>query len=190
MKLTDSFCCFVICCSMSCLGASAQEVVHATEGKVLNVDTKAGTISLNTNDGTSGLFKDLPDQKATEAVEKDLRGEVVPADKFTAKGEQVVLLYEGYGNDRTAVAVHDVGPNVSTSTGTVERYDKHAHVLTLKTDAGKEVSFHVDGKTIADAPEGATDGLRFEPPKGAHVTVASITGPSGGPLAVFIGPSE
>lgn len=191
MTLKTSFCGFVVCCSISCLTASAQEVVHAVQGKVLNVDNKGRTILLNTNDGTSGQFKDLPDQKATEAVQKDLRAEVVPADKFTAKGDQVVLLYEGYGNERSAVAVHDVGTNVSTSIGTVERYDKHAHLLTLKTDAGKEMTFHVDAKTIADAPEGATDGLRFEPPKGDHVKVASTpTAATGDHLAVFIGPAE
>ena len=190
MTLKGSFCCLVVCCSITCLEASAQEVVHALQGKVVNLDQKNQTMSIQSGDGSSIALKDLPDQKVTEAVEKDLRAEVVPADKFNAKGDQVVLLYEGYGDQRTAVAIHDLGPTITASVGVVERYDKHAHVLTLKTDAGKEMSFRVDGKTIADAPEGATDGLRFDPSKGDHLSVASTTGPKGDQFAVFIGPAD
>jgi hypothetical protein len=190
MTLKRSLCGVVVCCSIGCLTASAQEVVHALQGKVVNLDQKAQTLSVTPVNGATIALKDLPEQKATDAVEKDLRAEVVPADKFTAKGHQVVLLYEGYGDQRTAVAVHDLGATVTANLGTVERYDKHGHVLTIKTAAGKELAFHVNATTIADAPEGATDGLRFEPSKGDHVTVASTVGPKGNQLAVFIGPAD
>jgi hypothetical protein len=190
MRPLRTLCCIAACFSATCLAASAQEVVHALQGTVQNTNPKAGTISLNTGDELGGSFKDMPSANAAKAIDKDLRAEVVPAGSFTNKGDQVILLYEGYGEQRTAVAVHDLGVTPVTDTvGTVQRFDKHVHILTIKTDAGKPATFHLDAKTIADAPNGATDGLRYEPSKGDHVKIASVTD-SGNQLAVFIGPAD
>lgn len=188
MRTLRTLCCLVGCFSAACFAASAQEVIHAVEGTVQNIDQKAGTITLTNNNSTGGAFKNAPAKTGTDALDKELRAEVVPAAQFTAKGDKVVLLYEGYGDQRTAVAVHDLGSGVVTNLkGTVDRADKHAHTINMKTDDGKEQTFHVDPKTIADTSTGVSEGLKFEPNQGDHIKVSAAPAQDGTLTALFIG---
>ncbi len=171
MSALRTLLCVAASVSLSCLAASAQEMVHATQGTVSSTST--GSLSLQAPDGSGGTFKELSDSDSQHAVAKDLRTVVTPADKFSTNGNHVVLLFEGYGDTRTAVAVRDLGTApVTTTTGAVEHFDKHVHELTLKTADGKTINIKLDEKTIADTPNGVTDGTRFDPPHNSHVTVA------------------
>ena len=180
--------CLLTCFSATCLAASAQEVIHALEGTVQNINQKAGNITITNNNGTGGIFTDASAKVTTQALDKDLRADTVPATQFNSKGNDVVVLYEGFGDQRTVVAVHDLGTGTVTNfKGTVERTDKHAHTFTIKTDDGHEQAFHLDGKTIADTSTGVSEGLKYEPNRGDHIKVSAGPGQDGALTALFIG---
>ena len=85
--------------SLACLSATAQEVVHALVGTVNGVDAKAKTITILTDDGSSGTFKDMTDDHAAIEFDKDIRSESTAADEFNKKsGARVIVYYYGYGD--------------------------------------------------------------------------------------------
>jgi hypothetical protein len=162
-------------------------MIHALAGTVDNVDQKSGTIAINTDDGSRGNFKAA--SKLPNALDKSLRADVVPAAEFTSKSEHVIVYYTGDSEVRTAVAVEDLGKaSLEKDTGTVVRFDKHAHTLTIKNDKGTEISFHIAPKTVAETSTGAVEGYKFDLDKGESVRVTA-TGASGDQTALFIVPS-
>lgn len=167
--------------------ASAQEIVHALSGTVTKVDPQAKTIQVTTNDGSEGTFS-YPSQKgATEvSFDRDVKGRTTPVASFDKTNEQVVVYY--YGNDsvRTAVAVQDLGPGpFDTVEGTVTKFNRKQREISVKDGSGKEWSFTIDPKAMADSTMGAVPGDRFSPSKGDNVRVIA-TKASGGETALFI----
>ena len=51
------------CISSVAIAATAQEVVHALTGTVRSIDPASKTITIFTDNGSEGLFKDLMDPK-------------------------------------------------------------------------------------------------------------------------------
>jgi hypothetical protein len=167
--------------------ASAQEIVHALAGTVNNVNQKDGLIAINTDDGSRGTFKAT--SKLPANLDKNLSADVVPAAKFTATSTHVILYYFGDGEVRTAVAVHDLGTAaLEKETGAVVRFDKHAHLLTIKNASGAEVSFHIGAKTVAETSMGAVEGYKFDLEKGDQVRITAAT-VDGNDTALFIVPA-
>jgi hypothetical protein len=175
--------CFLTVASAS---ACAQEVVHALAGKVVAVNTKASTFLLAPDDGTDGQFR-LPSASHTPIdFDKTVRGETTPAATFGKTGSEVVLFYDGYGNERTALAVHDLGTGpLDKSAGTVAKFNKHERLLTIKTDAGTTTSFHIDDKTVAETSDGVEVGEKFSPEKGRQIRVVAAKS-SGVETALFV----
>ena len=97
----------------------------------------------------------------------------------------MIVFYYGNDGDRTAVALKSLGAGPFASTnGTVTKYDGHAHTLAVTDEAGKEVTFKIDQKTVAETTMGAVPGQKFSAEKGDHVRVVSSTA-DGAPTALF-----
>jgi hypothetical protein len=167
--------------------ASAQQIVHALSGTVTKVDPQAKTIQIKTNDGSEGVFS-FPAQKgATEvSFDRDVKGRTTPVSSFDKTNEEVVVYY--YGNDsvRTAVAVQELGTGpFDTVEGTVTKFNRKQHDLSVKDASGKEWDFTIDPKAMADSMMGAVPGDRFSPSKGDNVRVIA-TKAKGAETALFI----
>jgi len=167
--------------------ASAQEIVHALAGTVSNVNQKDGLIAINTDDGSRGTFKAAA--KLPANLDKNLCADVVPAAKFTTPSTHVIVYFIGDGEVRTAVGVHDLGAAaLEKNTGTVVRFDKHAHLFTIKNASGGEASFHIGTKTVAETSMGAVEGYKLDLDKGDQVRVTAAT-VDGNETALFIVPA-
>lgn len=179
-------CWFVGLLSFASLAASAQEVVHALAGIVTSINPTQKTIDINTDDGSEGLFKDLTNSGVSLDFEKNIRADSTPANAFTQKGSHVIVYYFGNGDQRTVVALQDLGSGpLKKVSGEVYKYDKHQHLLTIKDTAGANESFHIDTKTVAETAVGVVEGARFDPEKGVPVRVTATLA-NGSPEALFI----
>jgi hypothetical protein len=166
--------------------ASAQLIVHALTGKVTAVHLDSKTILVATDDGSPGKFGVLTQKDVPLAFDKNVKAMTVPASSFTKANSQVVVFYFGDDDARTTVAVEDLGTaSLVKALGTVVKVDKHAHLLTIKTDSGELQTFHIDTKTFADSSSGVVEGEKFDPDKGAKVRVTA-TMENGAPTALFI----
>jgi hypothetical protein len=87
---------------------------------------------------------------------------------------------------RTAVALQDLstGP-FEKSSGTVVRFRRNEHVLTLKSKSGGEESFQIGPKTVAETALGAVEGYELDLEHGdpVQVTAAPV---DGGETALFV----
>jgi len=174
------------CFSVASLAATAQEVVHALTGTVNSINLTAKTITVITDDGSYGIFKDMSTSHASIEFDKNIRTDSTAADEFKKSGERVIVYYYGFGTVRTVVALRSLGPGPFTkSRGTVVKFDKREHSLSIKDQSGAIESFKITRSTVADTGTGAVEGLKFEPGNGDQVQVIS-TVVSGGTTALFI----
>ena len=172
--------------SLSAFAANAQQVVHALAGTVTNINPTNKTIIINTDDGSEGLFKDMTVSNGSLDFAKDLRADSTPADAFSKKGTHVIVYYCGDGDERTAIALQDLGGGpLQKISGSVTKFNRHQHLLTIKDSAGVSESFHIDPKTVAETAVGAVEGERFDPEKGDQVRVTATLA-AGSPEALFI----
>jgi hypothetical protein len=159
--------------------ATAQEVIHAMAGTVNAIDPSAKTITVITDDGSGGLFKDLTNFKASFDFNKKVRAESIPADVFKNKGNHVIVFYYGLGANQTVVALKDLGTGpFEKTTGSLVKFDKHSRLLTIKTDSGTTESFLVGPETIGDSDQGTVPGDQLDLSRGEklRVTSAAIKG--------------
>jgi hypothetical protein len=178
-------CLFMGALSFTFVAASAQQIVHALTGKVTAISPASKTIQVDTDDGSQGVF-DIMTQNVLISFEKSVKALTIPAISFNKADCQVVVFYFGQEGSRTIVAVEDLGPGpLVNSSGTVLKVDKHAHLLTIKSDAGEEQTFHIDAKTLADSTYGVMEGQKFSPDKGTKVRVTA-TAQNGESTALFI----
>jgi hypothetical protein len=164
--------CFIVV-TLACYSsaANAQWVVHALGGTVKLVNPSAKSIILVTDDGSSGLFQLPPKSDVNLTFDKDVRAETTASEKFTGNiGTHVILYFFGEDNTRTTVAVHSLGSGpFEKVTGTVLKFSKHDHVITLQTKAGKTETIVVSDKTVVDTSDGVAQGRRFRAEKGDHL---------------------
>ena len=167
--------------------ARAQEVVHALSGTVTKVDPQGRTIQVTTNDGSNGTFNFPPKASNVEIdFDRNVKDRTTPVSTFNKPKEEVVLYFYGGNSVRTAVAVQDLGPGpFVTVEGTVTNFNKHQHQISVKDSAGKEQTFDIDAKAMADTPNGAVPADKCSPSKGDNVRVIA-TKANGGTKALFI----
>ena len=67
--------CFVGLLSFVSCAAHAQEVVHALAGIVTSINPTQKTITINTDDGSEEVFKDMSKSKVAIDFEKNLRAD-------------------------------------------------------------------------------------------------------------------
>lgn len=159
----------IACC---CSAANAQAVVHALGGTLNGVYPAANSVTLTTDDGSSGAFQLAPKSEPNLNFDKEVRADTSSPEKATAKGAHVILYYFWDGDARTAVAVQSLGSGpFAKVTGKVVGFNKHDHVLTLRTADGKTETIQVSDKTVVDTSDGVATGERFEAGKGEDVRV-------------------
>ena len=180
-------CLFVGCLLLATFAATAQEVVHALCGTVRSINSTAKTITIATDDGSEGLFKDFTKSNVSLDFDKRIRAEATMADAFTKNGVQVIVCYFGNSDVRTAVALQNLGTGpFEKSSGTVVKFHRNEHVLTIKNKSGVEESFHISPKTLAETAMGAVKGYELDLEDGDQVQVTASP-VSGGETALFIG---
>ena len=172
--------------TLSTVAAAGQQVVHALAGKVTAVYPATKMIKVTTDDGSAGLFQVMKTDTPLN-FEKSVRALTTPAGSFNKLNDQVVVFFFGDDEgDRTVVAVEDLGAApLEKTVGTIVSINKHAHELTIKSDAGLEKTFHMDAKTIGDASLGVVEGQKLDVDKGAKVRITSTT-ENGADTALFI----
>jgi hypothetical protein len=172
--------------SLVSLAAHAQEVVHALTGTVNHIDPATKTITVLTDDGSDGTFRDMTVARTSINFDKNIRNESVAADDFKSNGARVIVYYYGLGENRTVVALRDLGPGpITTSTGTLVKFDKGAHTISIQDASGVVESFVITHDTVADTDGGAAGGMKFDGAKGQHVRVTTSE-VNGSKAALFI----
>lgn len=156
--------------------ASGQMIVHAVSGEVKAVTP--GNISVAPDSsGSESQFTIAGSGNVQLNFGSDLKASSVMPSKFDKIGDYALVYYYGYGDQRTAVAVKDLGTGPFTKTqGTVESFDKHTRTLTLKDESGKDVSLVLDEHMVVDTDQGVDTGRKFSPHKGDHVRVTYAAG--------------
>ncbi len=186
LKTLSQACCLVGVVSLAAFAANAQEVVHALAGTVSSINPAAQTITIKTDDGSEGLFKDLVKSNVSVDFDRNVRTASIPAGSFTRQGAHVIVYYFGAGDVRTAVALQELGAGpLQKISGSVYKFNKHQHLLTIKDAAGTSESIHIDPKTVAETPWGAVEGDKIDPGKGDRVRVTAVLA-NGAEDALFI----
>lgn len=161
------------------LPACAQQMVHAMSGTVASVMPNLKMIEVTTTDGGDSHFQWVRSSKDRLNFDKSVSDDATPVNASAVKGDHIIVYYIGDGDPRVAVALRDLGSaDVQTVTGTVVKFDKHDHLLTVKDSNGAEVTFHLDPKTVADTTNGVQENFKFDLDKGSwvHVTSTQVDG--------------
>jgi hypothetical protein len=176
----------VVALAAFCGGAGAQMVVHAVSGMVKAINPNAKTMDVAVENGSTSEFKLPNDAKVSLDFDKTLESDSVAAGKFDHVGDFVVVYYYGYDDNRTAVAVKDLGAGpFQKIEGTVASYDKHDHTMMVKDDGGKSEDFALNDHLVVDRGISVDSGRGYSPHKGDHVVV-TYTPAGASNAAVFI----
>jgi hypothetical protein len=172
--------------AMLCASAGAQMVIHAVTGMVKAVNPDSKTMDVTVENGDTSHFKLPSKAKVTVDFDKALQSDSVNASAFQHVGDYVVVYYYGYDDDRTVVAVKDlgVGPFLKIE-GTVASFDKHSRMMTVKDDAGKSEAIELSDRMVVDSGVSVTSGRGYEPHKGYYV-VATYAQAGDKNTAVFV----
>lgn len=190
LKALFTACFFATCFTFAISIAHGQQRVHALSGTVTSINAKISMIEIDTDDGTSGHFRWLKASDGAIDFDKAVSADSTAADKFTTKGNHVIVYYFGEGGVRTVVALHDLGDgSMEKSTGTVVKLNRHDHLLTIKNSAGAELSYRLDPKTVADTANGVSEGFKFDLSKGDSVRVTADAQATGSGTALLIAPT-
>jgi hypothetical protein len=188
-KATFKSCLIATCFALVTTVSHAQERVHAISGTVTAIHPKISMMEIATDDGSSSHFRWTKTGEASLEFDKTVRADTTEADKFTTMGHHVIVYYYGEGTVRTVVALHDLGDgSVQKSSGTVVKLNRRDRTLTIKNEAGTELSFHLDPKTVADTATGVTQGFKYDLSKGEQVLVTATPG-EGSDTALLIAPA-
>jgi len=175
-------------CSIS-LAASAQEIVHALAGTVTAIDSTRKTITVTTDDGSEGVFKDATDSHRSIEFSKIIRAETTPAANFKANGMRAIVFYYGMDSQRTVVAMRSLGAGpFERTTGSLVSFNRGTHTLTIQKPSGERETFHIDAQSIAETSAGAAEGDKLDASNGDNLRVTSAT-VNGVKTALFIAPA-
>ena len=163
---------FIILMALSFASLEAQEVVHAAVGTLVAKSTPEGSLTVRLSNGATQVYKQQSSSLTKVALDESLQSQIVPAADFQKIGDSVLLLYYGYGSGETAIGIEDLGRNAATPLhGTVSTFDKHQHVLQLRSDDVAPTAVSLDEHTIVDTQDGVISGLKFHPHKNEQVDV-------------------
>jgi hypothetical protein len=172
--------------ALAACAANAQEVVHALSGVVYSVNPTRKIIDIKTDDGSEGLFKDLTNSSVSLDFDKDVRADSTLAGDFNKKGANVIVYYFGDSDERTVVALKDLGQGpLKKINGSVTEFNKHERLLTVKDASGAIKSFQIGPQTVAETAVGAVEGDKYDPEKGDQVRVVATLA-NGKAEALFI----
>ncbi len=180
-------CSFVAACFFfASLSLTAQEVVHAVAGVVISIDPSAKTITVKTDDGSEGIFKEMIDRNIAVDFNPKFRADATPADEFNTSGVRVIVYYFGNGDVRTAVALRSLGAGpITVIKGAVVTFEKGKHSFSIINSSGVVESFTITSNTVIEGSLGAQEGSSFRPANGDQVRVTAAT-TDGINVALFI----
>jgi outer membrane lipoprotein-sorting protein len=179
-------CVFAACLGGLVFAASAQQVVHALTGTVSSIDDLSKTVIVFQDNGSQGQFKDMTKGKTHFEFDKKIALETTPADDFKKKGAYVIVFYFGDNDDRTAVALKNLGAGPFTSAeGALVKLDVKGHMISLKDTTGAVQTFKITDQTVAEGYMGVVEGVKFPAQKGDQVRIVAST-ESGTPTALFM----
>jgi hypothetical protein len=173
------------CLAFIAAPATAQQVVHALTGTVSSINSASKTISVFQDNGMQGEFSDGTDSKARLSIDKKVALDTTAADVFKKTGAYVIVLYYGGDQNRTAVALKNLGSGPFTSaTGTVVKFDGKRSIL-VEDSSGTTQTFKLTQDTIGEGYFGAVDGNKFQAQKGDKVRIVASKD-EGGLTALFV----
>lgn len=164
----------------------AQEIVHALCGTVSSINPAAKTITLFQDSGSPATFNVMSSSKTRIAFDKTVASAATAAKEFQKQGSYVILFYFGTNENKTAVALKNLGSGpFSSTTGEVTDWNGHDRKISVRDKDGAVHSFTVSPQTVAETYMGVVNGSKFDADKGEHVRiVSSRTGDS--PTALFV----
>jgi len=179
-------CVFAGCLGSFTVAATAQQVVHALTGTVSAIDDLSKTLIVFQDNGAEGQFKDMTGAKNHVVIDKKVTLESTSPEAFKKKGAYVIVFYCGDNDDRTAVALRNLGAGPFTSVeGSVVKYDGKGHSISLQDKSGTMQTFKIAQDTVAEGYMGVVDGYKFQAQKGDRVRVVGTTDPAG-TTALFV----
>jgi hypothetical protein len=179
-------CVFAGCLGSLTTGAHAQQVVHALTGTVSGSDELAKTLIVFQDNGSEGQFKDMTSGKSRVVIDKKIAVDSASPEANKKKGTYVIVFYYGDNDDRTVVALKNLGAGPFTSAeGTVTKFEGKQHTITVQDKEGTAQTFKIAENTVAEGYMGAVDGYKFQASKGDHVRVVGTT-ENGAVTALFM----
>lgn len=177
---------FAGCLGSVTVAAHAQEVVHALTGTVSSIDSASKTLTVFQDNGTQGQFKDGTGGKTRFSFDKKVAMDTTPADDFKGKGAYVIVFYFGDNDDRTAVALKNLGAGPFSQTeGSVVKFEGKAHMISVKDSSGTVQTFKITDQTVAEGYMGVIEGSKFPAQRGDQVRIVA-SNESGSPVALFM----
>lgn len=178
--------CVFACVGLFGVSVHAQQVVHALTGTVSGTDEPSKTLIVFQDNGTEGQFKDMTSGKTRVAIDKKIALDTSAAEANKKKGTYVIVFYYGDSNDRTVVALKNLGSGPFTSAeGTVTKFEGKQHSITLQDASGATQTFKIAENSVAEGYMGVMDGYKFQASKGDHVRVVGTTD-NGAVTALFM----
>jgi hypothetical protein len=155
---------------------TAQEVIHALTGTVTSINATAKVITVLQDNGSTGEFYPRLNSKTRISFDKTIADGTTAPEQFNEQGAYVIVFYYGGTQDKTVVALKNLGAGPFTSTnGTVTKFEPHSHALSVQDSTGAVQTFRLASNSVAEVNFGAVDGLKFQPQKGDHVRVVAAT---------------
>ena len=145
----------------------AQEIVHATAG-ALGGGTSMSSLSIKEPDQSVEVFR-INGSSSAPGFDKSLRAKTETVDKLVNAKTNVIVYYYGY-SPQTAIAVKDLGSQVSYINGKITRSDKGQHTITIRAEDGKDHICYVDADTTMETSSGVVSGAKDFPRKGQSVS--------------------
>ena len=180
--------CLSICvgCLVSVIPSPAQEVIHALTGTVTSINAAAKMITVLQDNGSTSEFYSKPNSKGRIVLDKSIADGTTAAEQFNEQGAYVIVFYYGGTQDKTVVALKNLGAGPFTSTGgTIAKFDVHSHSLLVQDPTGAVQTFRLTPDTVAEGNLGAVDGMKLQVQKGDRVRVVAET-VNGAPTALFV----
>jgi hypothetical protein len=148
------------------LPVTAFAIESAVQGTIEKVDSAAKTVVVKLADGTEQTFHFLG-RTAVHGTQAAVAGGK-EAFQGLKKGSQVVVHYTAKGAEKTADEVDYVGEGgLQATEGTIEKVDRSAKTLTVKTANGTKETFHLTNDAAHDAGRNISAGAQ----KASKVTV-------------------
>jgi hypothetical protein len=179
------FCLLLSCAVFLSASVAAQEVVHALTGTVSSIDKAAHSIAVLQDVGGSKVFQNLANPKARFSLDKKVQAGTVAADAFKDDGAYVIVYYYGTDENRTVVALKNLGAGPFASTvGTIKKFDR-GRSISIQDESGAMQTFKINPDSVGEAEFGVVDGARFQVQSGSKVRIVSAV-VDGAPTALFL----
>jgi len=179
------FCLLLSCTVFLSASVAAQEVVHAVTGTVSSIDKATHSIAVLQDVGGSKVFQNLANPKTRYTLDKKVQAGTIAADAFKDDGAYVIAFYYGTDENRTLVALKNLGSGPFASTvGTIKKFDRGRSV-TIQDESGAMQTFKINPDSVGEAEFGVVDGSRFQAQSGSRIRIVSSV-VDGAPTALFL----